>query len=90
MCCALIEEGKTIERKLKTVLSYWERLIGRNGKCEIDQEMYESESTSADRNRCLAYMMNEAKAFPKKAILEKELEFYFMCCSQMQNTGKTF
>ena len=88
MCCALIEEGKSIDKKLKTVFSYWERLIGRNGTCEYDQEMYTSESVSADRNRCLAYMMNEAKAFPKKAILEKELEFYFMCCSQMQNAGK--
>ena len=86
MCCSLIEEGTDMEHKMKTVLGYWKRLIGHKNKCEINQDMYQSESSTADRNRCLAYMMNEAKAFPKKAVLEQELEFYFMCCSQMQNT----
>jgi glutaminase len=84
MCCALIEEGKDIQQKLTTVLGYWKRLIGHSGPCDIDQEMYTSESATADRNRCLAYMMNEAGAFPKRAVLERELEFYFMCCSQLQ------
>ena len=84
MCCSLIEEGTSIEHKINTVLGYWERLIGHQNKCEINQDMYQSESSTADRNRCLAYMMNEAHAFPDKAVLEQELEFYFMCCSQMQ------
>ena len=86
MCCSLIEEGTSIDHKIKTVLGYWERLIGHHNKCEINQDMYHSESSTADRNRCLAYMMNEANAFPVKAVLEQELEFYFMCCSQMQTT----
>ena len=84
MCCSLIEEGCSVQKKLDTVLRYWHRLVGQEGECEIDQEMYESESATADRNRCLAYMMNEAKAFPLSADLEIELEFYFKCCSQMQ------
>ena len=86
MCCSLIDEGKSIDHKLKTVLGYWKRLVGNETKCEINQEMYESESKTADRNRCLAYMMNEYGGFPNQAILENELEFYFMCCSQMQTT----
>ena len=72
MCCSLIEEGRDIQQKLNTVLGYWERLIGHSGPCEIDEEMYTSESASADRNRCLAYMMNEAKAFPKRQCFQKK------------------
>ena len=44
MCCSLIEEGKDIQQKLKTVLGYWERLIGHESPVEINEEMYKSES----------------------------------------------
>jgi glutaminase len=85
MCCSLIEEGRSVARKLDTVLSYWRRLTGGESPCNIDEDMYRSESATANRNRCLAYMMNEAGAFPEGAALERELEFYFMCCSQLQD-----
>jgi len=85
MCSAIIEEGCTVATKLETVQGYWERLTGQKKKFHVNEEMYSSESDTADRNRCLAYMMKEAGAFPECAGLERELEFYFKCCSQMQN-----
>lgn len=51
------------------------------------EKYYKSESATADRNRCLAYMMNEVKSWPPcfsydgKKSLEDTLELYFMTCS---------
>mmetsp|Transcript_32261 Transcript_32261/g.47463 ORF Transcript_32261/g.47463 Transcript_32261/m.47463 type:complete len:1175 (+) Transcript_32261:92-3616(+) len=85
MCCSLIEEGKNVDQKLSTVLSYWKRLTGGSVECEINERMYLSEADTANQNKCLAYLMNEYGAFPSGVDVNKELEFYFKCCSQMQD-----
>lgn len=53
-----------------------------------DPSIYESESKTANRNRCLTYLMAESGTFPANmespAELMQNLEFYFKCCSIMQ------
>ena len=85
MCASLIDEGKDVGVKLNTMKRYWERLTAGKKKFTVNEEMFVSENQHADRNRCLGYMMKETGAFPEYAELERELEFYFRCCSVMQN-----
>jgi len=81
--------------RIGRVMEYWQRLTG--GKpCMFDEETYKSESVTADRNWCLGHMMQEAGSFPwsegddsheqKGTKLAQTLEFYFQCCSIMQDT----
>jgi glutaminase len=52
-----VEDQQT---RLKRVLDYWKEFSGGpNAPIGYDEETYLSESGSADRNWCLAYMMRE-------------------------------
>ena len=50
-------------------------------KPRFANSVYLSESSTADRNWCLGYMMQEEEAFPQNTSLRDTLELYFMCCS---------
>ena len=48
----------------------------------FDQAIYESESATADRNRCLGHLLKNFKAFPDCCTdLTATLELYFQFCS---------
>ena len=92
MCASLIDYDNTLANRYDTVIKYWSRLAG-NTKINFSTSVYLSEKDTADRNNCLAYMMQESKAFEcginsskykrnwTNKNLEETLDFYFQCCS---------
>jgi glutaminase len=69
--------------RLERVLGVWKRLSGGpDAPIGYDDATYRSESGTADRNWCLAYMMKEKQAFPPCFTnLSDTLELYFQICS---------
>merc|ERR1711871_46885 len=75
-------------KRLEKVLDFWRDLSGGpNAPIGYDDPTYRSESSCADRNRCLGYMMRERKSFPptfnydNDDDLHRTLELYFQICS---------
>ena len=97
MCASLIDYENTSANRYDTIIDYWYKLAG-NTKINFSTSVYLSEKNTADRNNCLAYMMQESKAFShgingKKykrkwtnKNLQETLDFYFQCCSIEINT----
>ena len=92
MCASLIDYENTLANRYDIVIKYWSKLAG-NTKINFSTSIYLSEKDTADRNNCLAYMMQESKAFQEGICsdkykrnwtnknLEETLDFYFQCCS---------
>ena len=92
MCASLIDYENTLANRYDKVIKYWSKLAG-NTKINFSTSIYLSEKNTADRNNCLAYMMQESKAFQEginskkykrdwtNKNLEETLDFYFQCCS---------
>ena len=60
MCASLIDYKNSLANRFDTVMKYWSKLAG-NTKINFSTSVYLSERASADRNNCLAYMMQEKK-----------------------------
>lgn len=84
MSCSLIQSSKPLSERYEFVNKQWSRLCG-GGRVEFDNAVYLSEKDTADRNFCLAYMLQESMAFPKSTDLMQTLDFYFQCCSMQVN-----
>lgn len=91
MCASLIEYKKSLADRFDKIINYWSKLAG-DTKINFSTSVYLSERASADRNNCLAYMMQEKKAFSNgisdefkrdwnENDLNTTLDFYFQCCS---------
>lgn len=91
MCASLIDYKDTLANRYDKIMKYWSKLAG-NTKINFSTSVYLSERTSADRNNCLAYMMQEKKSFSiginkkyerewNNNDLNNTLDFYFQCCS---------
>jgi len=91
MCASLINYEDTLANRFDNIIKYWSKLAG-NTKIKFSTSVYLSERTTADRNNCLAYMMQEKKSFSKginkkyerkwdSNDLTNTLDFYFQCCS---------
>ena len=91
MCASLIDYENSLANRFDTVMKYWSKLAG-NTKINFSTSVYLSERASADRNNCLAYMMQEKKSFSigmdkkyervwNNNDLNNTLDFYFQCCS---------
>jgi len=80
MTSSLVRPDLCLADRWDFVMDTWTRLAGGK-KPGFANSVYLSESATADRNWCLGYMMQEAKAFPEKTDLKEVLEFYFMLCS---------
>ena len=92
MSVSMVYPDLNRQRRLERVLDFWRRLSAGSSADEdpigYDDETYRSESATADRNWCLAYMMKECKAWPPCFTgLEDTLELYFQICSIL-NTGR--
>ena len=92
MCASLIDYKNSLANRFDKIIKYWSKLAG-NTKINFSTSVYLSERASADRNNCLAYMMQESNAFQNGINKEKygriwgsddlnnTLDFYFQCCS---------
>jgi len=92
MCSSLIDYKNSLANRFDKIIRYWSKLAA-NSKINFSTSVYLSERASADRNNCLAYMMQESNAFQNGINKEKygrewnssdlnnTLDFYFQCCS---------
>ena len=92
MCSSLIDYKNSLANRFDKIIRYWSKLAA-NSKIDFRTSVYLSERASADRNNCLAYMMQESNAFQNGINKEKygrewnssdlnnTLDFYFQCCS---------
>ena len=92
MCASLIDYKNSLANRFDKIIRYWSKLAA-NSKINFSTSVYLSERASADRNNCLAYMMQESNAFQNGINKEKygrewdgsdlnnTLDFYFQCCS---------
>ena len=67
----------TLQESIRRTMEFYKRLNGGE-ETTFEMETYVGESLTADRNRCLAYMMQEAGSFPKGTDILEVLEYYFM------------
>ena len=89
LCASLIDYKNSLAIRFDKIINYWSKLVA-NPKINFSTSV--SERASADRNNCLAYMMQESKAFSQginqdykrewnSNDLNQTLDFYFQCCS---------
>jgi glutaminase len=81
MCASLIETTRSVNHRMATLLEMWRRIIGEEVAPGYSEEVYQGETSTANRNRCLAYFMAEMNAFPEGNDLEASLSLYFKACS---------
>jgi glutaminase len=62
------------------MMTIWQKLSG-GIKPSFQNDTFMGERSTASRNFCLAYMMEEEEAFPANTDLQKTLEAYFSWCS---------
>lgn len=70
--------GETEERKLERILNFIRRATN-NEDINVNQEIYESEKETGDRNRSLAYFMKSNGIL--EGNVEEVLDLYFKQCS---------
>ena len=79
---ALIRENKS-GNSFNTLLNFFKRVFG-NENLKVDEEVYDSERMTADRNRSLAYFLKDHRII--KGDVEKSLDLYFKQCSLKVDT----
>ena len=87
MMCSMIGKDKDSSERFDNTINTWQRLCG-NQKVGFNNSVCLSEKSHADRNRALAYFMNENKGFPEGTNLLDILDFYFECCSMTITSSK--
>ena len=80
MACSLVKPKLEIADRFDHIMDIWSRICG-GGRPTFANSTYLSERATADRNFCLAYMMQEEGAFPAGTNLVETLELYFMLVS---------
>jgi len=97
MVTSLIQADKPPSDRFHAILQCWKRLTGYSRDISFSNTIYLSEKSTANRNYCLAYLMQESGAFQHGADrdpthppprpwhsetdLEENLDLYFQCCS---------
>ncbi|TVX91661.1 glutaminase [Paenibacillus agilis] len=74
--------GKSPQQKIDSILAFIEKMVGR--RVSINEEVYQSEWQTADRNRSLAYYL-KGTGFLESSV-EDALEVYLKECSIEVNT----
>merc|ERR1719197_919167 len=80
MVSSLVKMDENEWERFEYMLGIWERLCG-GASIGFQYDTFCGERATASRNFCLAYMMEEEKAFPHGTDLNKTLEAYFSWCS---------
>ena len=65
MVASLIQHGKSQADRFGHILNYWKKLTGYSRDIAFSNTVYLSEKATANRNFCLAYLMQERKAFQR-------------------------
>jgi len=97
MCTSMIYPRKSVKERIRRVIKLWREMSGPTeaNKITCDEDTYASEDLTADRNRCLAFMMKNRKSFPPdfelrgNKDLDDTLELYFRTCSLVSTTRLT-
>ena len=76
-------EGNTLEERKGTLLSLFERYLGR--RPDIDQAVYASESSTGHRNRAIGHLLLDQGIVDDR--VEETLDLYFMQCSILVTTA---
>jgi glutaminase len=72
-------EDRLGERAIDDLLKFASGMTGRRGGLKVNERVYMSESSTADRNRALAYFMHSVGTLPFG--VEESLSLYFKLCS---------
>lgn len=89
-CTSMVHPDLSMSRRLAKILETWRRGSGPdvNKTITMDETVFMSESLTADRNRCLGYMMKEVHSYPEDCFdydnansVNETLELYFKMCS---------
>jgi len=78
--CGLLMMDKDISERFQMIQEYVTKLAG-GVKIGFNNSIFLSERGTADRNKAIAYWLNENKAFPPKTNLDLVLDLYFQTCS---------
>jgi len=98
MCTSMVHPNLRPELRLEEVLKFWRSLCAvpqsetemkeSERQIRVDWETYHSESRTANRNRCLSFMMSEDNSWPECFNgIEETLKLYFETCSIL-NTNR--
>lgn len=82
--CSLVFKGNTIDEKFDKTQKFFRDMSGGK-RIGFNNAVFLSERNTADRNRAIAYFMNEQKCFPPSTNLDEVLDFYFQTCSLEAN-----
>lgn len=80
LCSSLIIPHETRSERLKLIMSSLGDMSG-DEMLSYCHDTFMSEQDTADRNRSIAYMMRENKAFPTDTDVNETLRLYFQACS---------
>ncbi|KAL0225718.1 hypothetical protein P9112_013042 [Eukaryota sp. TZLM1-RC] len=79
MVTSLIKPELPLFERFRHVINTWGDLAA-GSPISFDNVTFLSESATADRNFCLAYMMKEAQSFPEGTDIQEVLSLYLMFC----------
>lgn len=71
-------KGETVEKRFAKVLAYTRKICG-NPEIGYNENVYQSEKRTGDKNRSIAYLMKSNKVF--LGDVEEHLALYFKICS---------
>ncbi|MGM9972657.1 MAG: glutaminase A [Clostridiaceae bacterium] len=71
-------EGKTVDERIKRIVTFTQKITD-NKSIKVNEEVYQSEQETGDRNRALAYFMKSNRILTGS--VEESLEVYFKQCS---------
>ncbi len=71
-------EGRTVEERIRRIVSFAQKITDNNS-IRVNEEVYQSEQETGDRNRALAYFMKSNNIL--SGSVKESLEVYFKQCS---------
>jgi len=74
LCCSLINQKETIDRKYEKYAKVVEKMIG--AKVSFNNSVYLNQKERAHRNFCLLYMLEEAGTLPEGADVKEIMNFF--------------
>ncbi len=77
---SLLAEHGSVEARLQRLCDTIGRIVGRSD-ITVNEQVYESERKTGDRNRSLAYFLKSTGIIDAHVDVEETLAFYFRACS---------